>query len=142
MNRMAGMKRVRLVGVAVAITAVLAAWLMWLRPSDEPAKWRTVTVHGVGADIPSSWKPVAKNECGFQFAEHQPRSTTCVLTPGVEFFGSALFDPSRGPGLTHAVKDGRTVWFGYVNVGDTVVATSSFDRHVAKRVLESARKAK
>jgi hypothetical protein len=139
MGFMSSATRVRAVALTLTCAAILVTYLLWFRSSDAPPAWKTVEFNGVRVDIPTSWNPVTANECEFRFAEHRPDSNICVLTPGISIFGSALFDPYRLPGLTHEVQDGKTVWAGYVYAGDMVVSTSSFDREVAQRVLDSAR---
>ena len=139
---MTSSRRSWLVALAVALTALLVAYVGWFRTSEESDGWRTITDDGVRVEIPASWRRVGTNECEFVYAEHAPRSNTCALTPGLEFFGEATFDTYLLPGLTHEAYEDKTVWLGYVSVGGTVVTTSSFDPQVSKRVLDSARKAK
>lgn len=132
---------------AVLVGAVIAGTTWVFNPTGEsstnPAglveQFKTVEYMGVSVEIPVAWTPIRANECGFQFAERYPDSNICDETPGVRFYGSGLFDPSRPPGIERTSTSGESVWSGYIYLGDFAVFASGDTRELVQRVLGSAR---
>src|SRR5690349_17935080 len=81
-----------MVSVATASAALLTV-AACSSGDSKAASWKPVEFRGVQVEIPIAWKPVRSNECGFQYAERYPDSTSCDRIPGVRFYGRALFDP-------------------------------------------------
>ena len=132
-----GRRSARMLSV-VGISATLLAAPACSSGGHKTASWRPVEFHGVQVEIPTAWKPVRANECGFQLAERYPDSTICDRTPGVGFYGRALFDPYRLPGIARTNTSGKAVWSGYIYRGDFAVVASGGSRELVQRVLDSA----
>src|SRR5689334_24461083 len=77
-----GRRAARVFSVVAASAALLTASAC-SSGGHKTASWQPVEFHGVHVEIPTAWKPVRSNECGFQFAERYPDSTICNRTPGV-----------------------------------------------------------
>ena len=151
---LSGLSRPRPLVLALTCTALLAvALVLWFRSSsdvrsrvvlDERTQegWKSVEYDDVRVDVPSTWVRSDLSDCEFQFERWaRPGSATCEADEGVAFYGSATFDPSRGPGIRRADHGGSVdgAWAGYVLVGDVAVYVSDADRDVAEHVLASAR---
>jgi hypothetical protein len=151
MTSMRGTPSGRLLAVAVACIALVAALLIWSQRTSDPRSavvadsasgegWQTIEYEGVRIDIPSLWDRVDTSSCEFQFERWaQPDLPACGVEGGVAFYASATFDPAHRPGVRRTTEDGAATWGGYVYAGDFAVYISDGDREVVREVLDSAR---
>jgi hypothetical protein len=148
---MAASRSARFLLPGVAAAAVLVAGCSWFEDSGEPRSevvvgsparegWKTVEYHGVQIDVPFAWVRLDMSDCEFQFERWAPSdSPPCDFEGGAAFYGSATFDPARGPGVWRTTTNGTDAWGGYVYAGDWAVYTSDTDRDLVQEVLDSAR---
>lgn len=95
-------------------------------PPVAPAGWRTVEHGGVLVDVPASWT-CQTGEQGTEGCTHGD--------DWLAFYGSATFDPARGPGLVELPDKA----YGYVTTGDWAVSVQAGSARQARRILGSAR---
>jgi hypothetical protein len=142
--------RVRVLALVAAIAVAVVAYLVWFQPSDGPRSevvdgsreggWQTIEFQDVREDVPSYWERVDTSDSEFQWERWGPRNTAaCTFTAGVAFYGSALFDPARGPGVGRSTENGKAVWAGYSYAGEFAVYAIHKDRDVVQKVIDSAR---
>jgi hypothetical protein len=148
---LAALRRARLLAVAATCAALIAVVFIWSRPARErPAEvvaaasaspaWQTVEYRGIRVDVPIDWRRSDMSGCEFQFEHWAPPGwPACGLGGGVAFYGSATFDPVRGPGVQRGSTNSAGPWSGYVYAGDYAVHVADPDRELVQRVLDSVR---
>lgn len=103
---------------------------------EEPP-WTTIEHEGVTVDVPAGWSELDTGGCEWEVPRFgPPEADPCAFDEGLVFYGSATFDPFRGPGVWRD-DDG---WAGYEYAPNDrwVVYVFSPDREVVRRVLGSA----
>jgi hypothetical protein len=136
---MRSVKASRVTWTVAALAAAGAAWsgvLTW----HESAAWKTVAYQETQLDIPSAWQRVDMSRCEFEWVRWAPPdSPPCKFQGGVEFYGSATFDPFDRPGVrrTRNPDHGDKRWGGYVTTGRFAVYASDDDHDVVQKVLDS-----
>ncbi|MFL6021905.1 MAG: hypothetical protein ACJ72O_01060 [Marmoricola sp.] len=135
-----------------ALVAALAAYYFWPSSSGDPHAavvdgsvrgWKTIEYQDVRVDIPADWERRDLSDCEFQYERWAgPRAKPCEFTEGLSFYGSALFDPFQGPGVSRTIENGQPVFAGYVYAGPFAVYASGSDRAEVQRMLDSARPSK
>lgn len=135
--------------VLVAAACAVVGYLAWDRaPADPRAEvvagaaregWQTIEYRGVRVDLPAAWSRREMRDCEFRYERWAAPGSADCANDGVAFYGAALFDPSRGPGISRSDDDGRPGWSGYVYAGDFAVYANDPDRAVVSQVLGSAR---
>lgn len=124
------------VAALAAAGAVGAGILIW----HEAAGWKTVTYKGTQVDIPSTWQRVDMSGCEFKSVRWaHPSSPPCAFQGGVEFYGSATFDPFNGPGVRRNPEDDDKRWGGYVLAGRFAIYASDDNRDLVQKMLGSVR---